>query len=220
MHRNKIVAVVAALALVVVGTGAAVGATDVFSPKEEREAVLNDVAEQLGVEPSELNDALKTALKNRVDEAVEDGRLTEAQGEKMKDAIDDGELPGFGFGIGPKLHHHGPLGNFDAAADYLGLTEAELRAALEDGRSLADVAKSEGKSVDGLVDALTADARQKLAQAVEDGHITQAQREAMQQDLEARIRDFVNRMPPALPWHKRGARIEPLPVPPVDGATA
>jgi hypothetical protein len=222
-HRNKIVAVVAALVLVV-GAGAAVGATGVLSPKEESEALLNDVADQLGVEPSELTDALKTALKNRVDEAVADGRLTEAQAREIKERIDAGDVPFFGFGLGggPMLHHHGPgpLGGFDAAADYLGVTEEQLRDALADGESLADVAKSEGKTVDGLVDALVADAKEKLAQAVEDGRLTQAQRNAIQEDLEDRIRDFVNRDLPARPWREPGAGMVPEPEPSVDGVTA
>ena len=91
-HRKKVVAVIAAL-VVVVGAGAAVGATGALSPKEESEAVVNDAAEQLGVEPSELTAALKTALKNRVDAAVAAGRLTRRRGPAMKARIDAGEVP-------------------------------------------------------------------------------------------------------------------------------
>ena len=205
-HRNKIVAVIAAL-VVVVGAGAAVGATGALSPKEESDAVLDDAAEQLGVEPGELSTALKTALKNRVDEAVADGRLTEAQGQAMKERIDAGDVPL--LGLGPGLHfHHGPPGVFggpDATADYLGMTQAQLREALEDGKSLAEVAKSKGKSVDGLVSALVADAKERLDNAVEDGRLTEAQSNEMLADLEKHITAMVNSELPPRP----ALRVEP-----------
>jgi hypothetical protein len=203
-HRNKLVAGAAALA-VVAGGGAAVGATGALSPKEESKAVLDDAAKELGVEPSELSAALKTALKNRVDAAVKAGRLTEAEGQAMKERIDAGEVPL--LGLGPRMHHHdGPLGlhgGFDAAAEYLGLSEAALREALADGKSLASVAKSRGKSVDGLVDALVADAKAKLADAVKEGRLTQGQSNAIQEELEARVTDMVNRTPPTGGFHHR-----------------
>jgi polyhydroxyalkanoate synthesis regulator phasin len=199
-HRNKIVAVISAL-VVVVGAGAAIGATGALSPKEESEAVVNDVADQLGVAPSELTAALKTALKNRVDAAVKAGRLTEAQGKELKARIDAGDVPLFGFGPGFD-HHGGPHGiraGLDAAADYLGMTDAQLRNALENGKTLAQVAKSKGKSVDGLVAAMVADAKEHLAAAVKAGRLTQAEADAMQADLKARITDMVNNAPPARP---------------------
>ena len=198
-HRKTLVALAAVLVVVVVGAGAAIGATGALSPKQESDAVIDDAAKQLGVAPSELTDALKTALKNRVDAAVKAGRLTEAQGQALKARIDAGDMPLLGPG-GPGLHHHGPHGlhgDIAAAADYLGMTEANLRSALEGGKTLAQVAKSRGKSVDGLVDALVADAKAKLADAVKDGRLTQAQSRALQAGLEARVTDMVNRTPPA-----------------------
>ena len=43
-----------------------------------------------------------------------------------------------------------------AAADYLGLSLTDLRADLQGGKSLADVAAAQGKSVSGLEDAMIA----------------------------------------------------------------
>ena len=212
LSKHKVVAVVAAL-VVVVGAGAAVGATGALSPKQESEAVVNDAAEELGVEPSELTAALKKALKNRVDAAVAAGRLTEAQGQAMKERIDAGEVPLVGFGPGPGHghHHHGLFGGLDAAADYLGMTEAQLRTALDGGKTLAQVAKSKGKSVDGLVKALVADAKARLADAVKDGRLTQAQSKAMQSGLEARIAEQVRSTRPARPMHGPGPGFVPAP---------
>ena len=65
----------------------------------------------------------------------------------------------------------GPLA---AAASYLGLTVDQLRTQLESGKSLAQVAQAQGKSVSGLKAALIADAKSHLAEAVADGRLTQA----------------------------------------------
>ena len=95
------------------------------------------------------------------------------------------------------------------SAEYLGLTETELQQRLRDGQSLAQIARAEGKSVDGLEQALLKSATEKLAQAVEDGRITDAQRDELLEHLESNIEDMVNRAPgerPAFgPGHRFGA---------------
>ena len=72
------------------------------------------------------------------------------------------------------------------------MTEAELRTSLSDGSTLAEIAKEEGKSVDGLKDALVAAAKTDLADAVEDGRLTAAQQAEIVADLPDRIDDLVN----------------------------
>ena len=192
MKRNHKIAIVAVLGLSVIAVGGAVGATQ-LTPKQESEAIINDAAEQLGVQPSELSNALKQALKNRVDAAVEEGRLTEEQGSRMKERIDAGEVPF--FGLGPRMHKHfgGPFhGKLEAAAEYLGMTQAQMREALENGKTLAQVAKDRGKTVDGLVDALMKGAEEKLQDAVEAGRLSEAEKQEMLEGLRDRITDMVN----------------------------
>ena len=171
--KRKMAAGAAAL-LAVAGGGAAIAATQ-LSPKQESQAVLNDAASQLGVTPTELSAALKSALVKRIDAAVAAGRITKAQGDEMKQRVESGDFPLFGFGPGPGMfEHHEIFGGLDAAATYLGLTEDELRSELGNGKSLADVAKAHGKTVDGLVQALVTDAKKHLDEAVADGHLTKA----------------------------------------------
>ena len=191
----KMIVVAAALVAVAI-TGGAFAATKATSPKEESQAVINDAANQLGVQPNELSAALKKALSNRIDQAVKDGRITKAQGDAMKARINSGQFPlfggphrGFGFrGHGPHFHLH----SLDAAASYLGLTEAQLRTKLTSGKTLAQVAKEQNKSVSGLVDALVEAQNQKLDQAVKDGRLTQAQANEIKQGQRERITEFVN----------------------------
>ena len=188
MKKKSIVLGVAG-ALAVAGGGAGIAATRDSSNDDSR-AIINDAAKQLGVAPSALSNALKTALKNRIDAAVAAGRLTKEQGDELKARIDAGDIP-FRFGG----LQHGPFGHFlelDAAASYLGLTEAQLRGQLEGGKTLAQIAKDRGKSVDGLVDAMTAEVKSHLAHAVAAGRLTRAQAARILSDVEQRITDRVN----------------------------
>ena len=190
--KTKIVAGAVAAAAIA-GGGAAVAATQLRSPSEESQAVVNDAAAQLGVQPQALSNALKKALENRVDAAVADGRLTKEQGDALKQRIESGQAPLFGLGGGPGGHDRGGhLGDLDAAASYLGLTEDQLRTQLQSGKTLADVAKAQGKSVDGLIDALVAATKKHLDEAVADGRLTQSQADQILADMKQRITDRVN----------------------------
>ena len=82
--------------------------------------------------------------------------------------------------------------SLEAAAKYLGLTEAELRTQLEAGKTLAEIAKAQGKTVDGLEKALTADAKTKLDAAVKAGTITQAQADELLKRTTDHLDDLVN----------------------------
>jgi hypothetical protein len=189
--KRKVVAIGAA-ALAVTGGGAAVAATSLVDPEQESEAVIDDAASQLGVQPSELSDALEQALLKRVDAALAAGRITQAQANELRQRIQSGDYPL----IGPVLGHRGGpghgFGHVEAAATYLGLTEAELRSQLEGGKTMADVAKAQGKTVDGLVAALVADEKKELDAAVAAGRLTQAQANAMLADAKSRFTDMVN----------------------------
>ena len=193
--RRKVIAGAAA-ALAVGGAGAGVAATKLTtsSPSEESKAIVNDAAKSLGVEPSKLSAALKKAFEDRIDAAVAAGRLTKEQGDELKQRIESDDFPLFGppaFGHGFGASHpffHG----LDAAASYLGLTEAELRSRLESGKTLAQIAKAQGKSVDGLKAAMVKDVKTHLDAAVKAGRLSSAEEQSVLADLEQRIDDLVN----------------------------
>jgi hypothetical protein len=195
--RRKIL-IAAAAALAVAGGGAAIAASKSGSPQEESKALVDDAAKQLGVTPAKLASALKTALENRVDAAVAAGRLTKEQGDALKKRIEAEDYPilggvGMGFGHregGPGIIHR--FGHLDAAASYLGMTEAELRSQLAGGKTLAEVAKAKGKSVDGLVSALVADEKKELDAAVAAGRLTREQADTILESAKQRATDLVN----------------------------
>jgi transposase-like protein len=189
--KLKIAGGVTALAAVV-GSGGAIAAAQ-LSPADESDAIVADAAKQLGVDADELDAALKKALENRIDVAVEAGQLTAAQAAELKQRIAAGEVPLVGLRHG-RDHRGGQHGFADlgAAATFLGLTEDALRTRLENGDTLAEIAKAEGKTAAGLVDALVAAARADLDEKVEEGRLTEAERTSILADLESRIEALVN----------------------------
>lgn len=65
---------------------------------------------------------------------------------------------------------NGPFGSHNVlatAATYIGITEADLRTELQTGKTLAEVAVAHGKTRDGLIAALSAEATGKITTAVD-----------------------------------------------------
>jgi hypothetical protein len=170
----------------------------------EQKAFLDDVAKRLNVSRAQLDAAIKGAAEARIDAAVAAGRLTQEQGEAAKRRLANGvPLLGPGPALGGKPRGgpgRAPLrgARFEGAAEYLGLTELQLRERLRSGESLADIAESiNGKTVAGLKAALKTSMTAQLEQAVKDGRLTDAQRDRIVQSLDARIDNLVNRTPQA-----------------------
>ena len=200
--KKVLAATVAGLA--VAGGGAAIAASQTDSPAS---SFLDSVAKHLGISSAELEDATRAAAIDQVDQALEDGRITQEQADELKSRIESGDFPGFlgpalvgpglfGFGHaerGGPGHHMFFFGDkLSSAAEYLGLTQAELREQLAAGKSLADVAEAEGKSVDGLKQAILAGAKSALDEAVESKRLTQEQADAIYERLQGSIDELVS----------------------------
>jgi polyhydroxyalkanoate synthesis regulator phasin len=226
-HKKIVAGGIAALA--VAGGGVAIAATQLDSPSARSAAIVSDAAQELGIAPSALSDALKNAERKQIDQAVAAGQLTQEQGDAMKQAIDSGQAPlvggGFGFGFGrdgglgfgehrgfagPGGWFGGPgraFGGLDAAATYLGLTTDQLRTDLQNGQSLADVAKAtSGKTADGLVAAMVDAQKTRIDAAVKAGSLTQSQADAIESNLTQRVTDMVNGTRPSMPDGDHGFR--------------
>ena len=202
-------AILIGVVTLVAATGAIVSgamAAGAFDPSAERQAYLDNAAKRLGVTSAKLEDALKGAASDRVDAALAAGRITKAEAQAMKDAIDSGKLPlggpglapGFRHGFGFGFHHEQGPGlrgghSLDAAASYLGLSETALHEQLRSGKSLADVAKAQGKSIGGLKQAILSDVQSRFDQAVKDGHLTSSQRDQLLAGLKAHLDELINR---------------------------
>jgi hypothetical protein len=94
--------------------------------------------------------------------------------------------------------------SFAAAATYLGTTTADLRTKMQAGQTLAQIAAAtSGKSRDGLVAALNADAKAKIAAAQAAGTITADQATQLNNGLADRIARLVDSTRPAGPGFGR-----------------
>ena len=185
--------VAAALAALVLGAGAT-GAL-----AADRPSLGDEIAAQLGVSPEQLRAAVKAALVARVDAAVAAGKLTPEQGARLKKQIVKANALGLGTrrafaekrNVGDRLarsaKRRGP------AAEYLGMTREALRAELRKGQSLAQIARARGKSVDGLVAAMVAPVKQRLAKAVASKRLTQQHADALLERITERVERLVQR---------------------------
>ncbi|MGH3010755.1 MAG: hypothetical protein ACRDMY_02740 [Gaiellaceae bacterium] len=206
--KKVLAATVAGLA--VAGGGAAIAASQTDS---RASSFLDSVAEHLGISSQELEDATKAAALDQVDQALADGRITEEQADELKTRIESGDFPGLfepglfelrhggpdNGGPGPGEHHFFPFGGkLSGAAEYLGLSESELREQLLDGKSLAEIAEAAGKSVDGLKQAVLDAAKAALDEAVERDLLTQEQADSIYERLQGWIDDLVNGTFPGL----------------------
>ncbi len=124
---------------------------------------------------------------------VSDKTITQAQADKVATTLDE-KLPQRGHG-GPGPGQRGP-GHLrpDTVAKVLGLTPAELRTQLQAGKTLSQIATSQGISKDTLIANLVKAAEAKLASAVEAGRITQAQADRIKATLKDRITEQVDRV--------------------------
>jgi hypothetical protein len=212
--NRKFRLILGALAVVaVVSGGAAYAASQDNSPQARSQAIVNDAAGTLGVDPSKLSDALKKALENQVDAQVTAGTLTKEQADAIKKRIEDGTQPIFGgpgFGGGPRGHFgrfgrggpgfgfgfgfrfRGLTAGIADVATYLGLKPADLVTQLRSGKSLADIATAQGKTVDGLKTAITDAATKQLDAAVTAGKLTKDQETKLLAGLASQLDDLVN----------------------------
>ena len=175
---------------------------------------------------------MKGAALDELSAAVKEGRITQAQANALKQRIQKAGAPAplpLGPGPGPGGAHFGrphfgghPIihAGIDAAAKYLGLTDAQLRKQLRSGKSLADIAKAQHKSTSGLEQTLTAAVKTRLDKAVANKRITAAQEQKILSRVSAGIKDLINATPPAtgkLPrmghpgfgYHRFGGRFAP-----------
>ncbi len=125
-------------------------------------------------------------IRDALSGLVTDGSLTEEQADEVATTL--GEA-----GLGGRGGHHGGRLDLPSAATTLGMSEDELRTALQaEGTTLAQVAEDRGVAVDTLIEALVQAQQERIAQAVEDGRLTQEEADERLAGLEERIAERVN----------------------------
>jgi ribosomal protein S20 len=139
---------------------------------------------------------------------VDDGTLTQAQADKVKERLKAAGPKAGGPGRGGPGGHVGldHKAGLEAAAGAIGIGVDDLRAALQSGRSMAEVAQEHGVDPQKVIDALTAEATKRIDQAVTDGKLTQEQADKAKSRLGEAIPKMVNGKPGDGGGHGHGPR--------------
>ena len=152
------------------------------------------------VAQTEDTDSTSTSVVDRIKDAlsglVDDGSISQEQADEVATTLGESNFGGH-WG-------HGGWHGLEAAAEALGVTEDELRTALEaEGATLAKVAEEKGVAVDTLVDALVTAQREGIAKAVESG-MPQDVADKRLADVEQRVTEWVNSTHEDRPWGHGG----------------
>jgi hypothetical protein len=157
---------------------------------------LDGFAKQLGVDESALLPAAKAAANAAIDKAVADGILTNEAAAKIKERIAnaDGNAcavlgakwrglieKGVKTGIGQDL--------FQAAANALHLTTADLKSKLKDGQSLKQIAQDQKVDYATVTTAIHNAAKADLDKLVSAGKLTQDRENQILDRLDQALKD-------------------------------
>ena len=146
---------------------------------------------------SKRTDELKTALS--------DGKITQEQHddavknlparvktmvERNLASFNKGFKNGFKKGFRAGVNEQAML---EDVATYLGVSSDTLRTELQSGQTLAQIAVAQGKTEDDLINFIVSKRTDELKTALSDGKITQEQHDNMKDNLEARVKEMVER---------------------------
>lgn len=139
-------------------------------------AAADDETENIeNTENTENNDAVDQPTE--ADSSAEDEAVSERRGHR-----------GHGRHLGRQIAT-------GIVTETLGMTAEELRAAFEEGKSLADIAAEQGVPVEDVKAALTAEASEHIDRAVADERIDADRAAELNEGLSERIDELVNRTP-------------------------
>jgi urease gamma subunit len=128
---------------------------------------LAEVAEANEADPQQLVDLLVANGTERLDAAVAAGRIDQATADERKASLPDrsADLVNGELERHPR-RHPGRAAAIRTAAEAIGIDADELRAALRDGQTIAQVAEANGVDPQDVIDALVAKATERITKVV------------------------------------------------------
>jgi polyhydroxyalkanoate synthesis regulator phasin len=198
--KKWLLAVGGVAAVAVIGAGVVMAQTPGTSSGK---TFLDRVAAKLGIDTPKLQNAIKGARNDQIDEAVQNGDLTQKQADALKQKIDQSPNGGgfgeFGFGHmrgAAPFGKHMPfdlMGAADKLAGFLGISQDQLQTELSaNGASLASVAQAHGKSRDDLKTFIKDTAKSTLDDAVKNGDMTQSQEDSALSVLDSNLDTLID----------------------------
>jgi len=171
-------------------SGMAFASTDDQTNKPDFTAMyqsfISKFAANLGVSEDQVKDALEATKTQMLDEAVEQGKLTQEQADRIKSNDKGFGFPGFGFdhGRGGGFKGRGP--NTEAMANVLGITTDQLNTQIQSGKKIEDLVAEKGMTMEQFGEKMLELKKEEISKAVSDGKITQEQADQMIKNMEQR----------------------------------
>jgi uncharacterized protein YidB (DUF937 family) len=128
---------------------------------------LAEVAEANGVDPQHVVDVLVERGTERLDAAVAAGRIDQATADERKATLPDRATDLVNGELERDAHRHPRrAAAIRTAAEAIGIDADQLRAALGDGQTIAQVAEAHGVDPQDVIDALVAHATERITKVV------------------------------------------------------
>lgn len=165
-------------------------------------ATLAEVIEANGGSVQNVTDALLAEVQIRVDEAVASERITQERADEilaeMESRISEAlnsqyELRGRGERLRERFENNLRGNALSIIAENTGLELAEIRQAVAEGATLAEVIESNGGDVAVVSVEIIAQSTERVNELVADGTITQEQADEFLAELDTRVDTFLNR---------------------------
>jgi predicted RNA-binding protein associated with RNAse of E/G family len=169
---------------------------------EELQAQLKDgktlaqIAEAQGVAEDDVISLLTKQHEEQLAKAVEDGKLTQEQADKVKEKTAEmvkNMVENTHRGMGGKMLVKFEMKDNQELLSLLKLDAEELQAQLKDGKSLAEIAEAQGVAEDDVISLLTKQHEEQLAKAVEEGKLTQEQAEKVKEKTAEMVKMMVEK---------------------------
>ena len=165
-----------------------------------------------------------TIVNDALAKLVTAGTITQAQSDAVAKALTDA-LPAKGL---DSRGGRGGGASLTVAAKAIGISEADLRTALQGGQTIAQVAAAHNVTTDAVAAAIKADMQTRLAAQVTAGTITQAQADERLAGADARITAELNEVghaggpggPGGRGGHQRGTGTAPAAAPAAAASSA
>ena len=165
---------------------------------------INHFTADLGTDQTKLNAAFQQAIAETLADQVKAGKLTQAQADAIKAKLAGKDACSIGPAFKSGTGDHANMGAFmqqllNAAASALGITPDALKADLQKGESLSQIAAAQNPPVTEAQfrQKLIANLTPQLDQAVKDGKLTPAQEQKILQRLQSGPIPFWDKAPKA-----------------------
>ena len=157
---------------------------------------LVQIAQTKSIDEATLISDIKTDAQTKLDAAVQSGKITSTQETKALTRLDANvqkmvETPGLFSMKGPQHPGgHGPMMGVDVAK-VIGVTPAALRADMQSGQSLVQIAGAQGMTESTLIAAIEAAQKSQLDQQVSAGKLTAAREQTILSHQDAQVTRLV-----------------------------